>query len=129
MKQEFASSKNRNYSLSYNKDEKFGLSEHYYGIDVDDRLEDITNKVLANFDAFLASDWHEKIKRYFQIAKQVFIENPKVPDYDGMKVNVSHIPELLDISILASPDFGVIFDDNNYLILDRKSGKEPLDSI
>lgn len=79
---------------------------------------------MNNFDAFLTSERHEKVKRYFEIAKHVFVENPKVPDYDNMKINVSKIPELANISILASPDFGVIFDDKNYLILDWKSGKE-----
>jgi hypothetical protein len=124
MKKEFLQSKERDYSLGYNKDQKFGLSEHYYGEDVDDRLQEIIDRVIKNFDAFLASEWHEKVQRYFAIAKHVFVENPKVPDYENMKINVNKIPELMDVAILASPDFGVIFDDNNYLILDRKSGKE-----
>jgi len=124
MKREFQQSKDRDYALGYNRDQKFGLSEHYYGDDIDDRLDEIVAKVIKNFDAFLHSEWHEKVKRYFEVAKQVFVENPKVPDYESMKVNVSKIPELKDVAILASPDFGVIFDDNTYLILDWKSGKE-----
>ena len=29
---------------------------------------------------------------------------------------------------MASPDFGVVFDNNHYLIIDRKSGKEDIDN-
>ena len=124
MKKEFQLSKERDYSLGYNKDQKFGLSEHYYGEDVDAKLDDVIARVIKNFDAFLDSERHEKVKRYFEVAKHVFVENPKVPDYENMKINVNKIPELMDVAILASPDFGVIFDDQNYLILDWKSGKE-----
>lgn len=128
MKKEFQMSKERDYSLGYNKDQKFGLSEHYYGEDIDSRLQEVIDRVLHNLDAFLASERHEKVKRYFEVAKHVFVENPKVPDYENMKVNVHKIPELMDVSILASPDFGVIFDDNTYLILDWKSGKESFET-
>lgn len=124
MKKEFQQSKDRDFSLGYNKDQKFGLSEHYYGENVDDKLDEIVGRVIKNFDAFLNSEWHDKVKRYFEVAKQVFVENPKVPDYENMKINVNKIPELMNVAILASPDFGVIFDDNTYLILDWKSGKE-----
>lgn len=128
MKNEFEISKNKDYDAWYDKVNKFGLSEHYYKLDVDDKLEEITNRVIENFDAFLNSEWLDKVKRYFTIAKQVFVENPKVPDYESMKLDARSIDWLKDVSILASPDFGVIFDDNNYLILDWKSGKERFES-
>jgi hypothetical protein len=128
MTNEFELSKNKDYSAGYDRDSRFGLSEHYYGEDVDGRLEEIIDRVSENLDAFIASEWHEKVLRYFEIAKSVFVESPKVPNYDNMKVNLSHVPELKDVSILASPDFGVVFDDNNYLILDWKSGKQSFDS-
>lgn len=128
MKKEFQQSKDRDFSLGYNKDQKFGLSEHYYGENVDDKLDEIIDRVMKNFDAFLESERHDKVKRYFEVAKQVFVENPKVPDYENMKINVNKIPELMDVAILASPDFGVIFDDNTYLILDWKSGKESFET-
>ena len=44
-----------------------------------------------------------------------------------MKVDLSKIHELKDISLMAAPDFGVVLGENNYVILDWKSGKEKLD--
>lgn len=128
MKKEFEMSKQRDFEAPFDKENRFGLSEHYYKMDIDDRFDEIVGRVIANFDAFLNSERHDKVKRYFEVAKHVFVENPKVPDYENMKVNVESIPELMDVAILASPDFGVIFDDKNYLILDRKSGKESFES-
>ena len=43
-----------------------------------------------------------------------------------MKVNMSSIPELKDLNVMAAPDFGVVFSDTNYLIIDRKTGQEKL---
>ncbi|MBU0626411.1 PD-(D/E)XK nuclease family protein [Patescibacteria group bacterium] len=127
MTKEFEISKNKDYEI-YDRDNRFGLSEHYYGEDVDDRLDEVIDKVTNNLDAFIASEWNEKVQRYFEVAKSVFVESPKIPNYDNMKVNLRHVPELANVSILASPDFGVIFDDKNYLILDWKSGKQAFDS-
>lgn len=105
-----------------------GFSEHYYGENVDVKLQEMIERVIQNLDAFIASEWHSKVQKYFITAKNIFIEKPKIPDYEQMKVDVHKIPELTDISVLASPDFGVVIDDNNYLILDWKSGKEPFES-
>jgi len=65
MRSEFEISKNRDYT-SYDKDHKFGLSEHYYGEDVDQKFEDAIQKVLHNLDVFLASECLEKVQHYFK---------------------------------------------------------------
>lgn len=66
MRSEFEISKNRDYT-SYDKDHKFGLSEHYYGEDVDQKFEDAIQKVLHNLDVFWrVNGW----KRYNIISKR-----------------------------------------------------------
>ena len=45
-----------------------------------------------------------------------------------MKLKLGSIPELKNINVMASPDFGVIFDEKKYLIIDWKSGQEKNDS-
>ena len=35
----------------------------------------------------------------------IYIENPKNPDFEAMKVEIDKIQELKDISIMASPEF------------------------
>ena len=127
MKQEFELSKTRDYT-AYDKDHKFWLSEHYYGEDVDDKLEEAIQKVIHNLDVFLESEWHQKVQHYFKTAKTVFVENPREKDFDGMKVNLYAIPELKNLNVMAAPDFGVVISDNKYLIIDRKTGQEKLDS-
>lgn len=127
MRDEFEVSKNRDYT-AYDRDRKFGLSEHYYGEDVDDKFEEAIQKVLNNLDVFLKSDWHEKVQHYFKTAKMVFVEKPRQKDFESMKLNLSSIPELRNLNVMAAPDFGVIFSDNKYLIIDRKSGQEKMDS-
>ena len=128
MKKEYELSKNRDFSLGYDRDQKFGLSEHFYGEDIDERLEPSIHKVWANLDAFIASEWNEKVQYYFKTAKMVFIESPRQKDFESMKLKLGNIPELRHINIMASPDFGVVFDDKKYLILDWKSGQEKMDT-
>lgn len=123
MRSEFEQSKTRDYT-SYDRDHKFWLSEHYYGENVDDKLEDVIQKVINNLDVFLQSDWYEKVQHYFKTAKMVYVEKPRERDFEGMKVNLSSIPELKNLNVMAAPDFGVIFSDDNYLIIDRKTGQE-----
>lgn len=81
-------------------------------------------KVCANLDRFIASNWHSKVQDYFETAKSVYVESPRIPDFEAMKVQVSKIPALRNVSVMAAPDFGVVFSDTDYVILDRKSGKE-----
>jgi len=127
MRKEFEVSKNRDYT-SYDRDNKFWLSEHYYGEDVDDKLEDVIKKVLHNLDVFLESDWNQKVQHYFKTAKTVYVENPREKDFEGMKLNLYTIPELRAVNVMAAPDFGVVFSDDKYLILDRKTGQEKMDT-
>ena len=126
MRTEFQLSKDRDYT-SYDRDQKFGLSEHYYGADIDDRLEEVIGKVQHNLDVFMASDRNEKVQHYFKTAKTVFIESPRQKDFESMKLKLGSIPELKHINVMASPDFGVIFDEKKYLIIDWKSGQEKMD--
>ncbi len=127
MRDEFEISKNRDYA-AYDRDRKFGLSEHYYWENVDDKLEDAIQKVVHNLDVFLESEWNQKVQHYFKTAKMVFVEKPRQKDFESMKLNLSSIPELRNLNVMAAPDFGVIFSDNKYLIIDRKSGQEKMDS-
>jgi hypothetical protein len=84
--------------------------------------------VLHNLDVFLASDRNENVQHYFQTAKTVYVENPREKDFEGMKLNLSSIQELRPVNVMAAPDFGVIISDNKYLIIDRKTGQEKLDT-
>lgn len=127
MRKEFEVSKTRDYT-SYDRDHKFWLSEHYYGEDVDDKLEWVIQKVVHNLDVFLKSDRNEKVQHYFKTAKTVYVEKPREKDFDSMKVNLYSIPELRNLNVMAAPDFGVIFSDNKYLIIDWKTGQEKMDT-
>jgi len=126
MKTEFQISKTRDYT-SYDRDHKFGLSEHYYGEDIDAKFEETIQKVLHNLEVFLQSEWLEKVQYYFNTAKTVYIENPRERDFDGMKVSLHSIPELKEVNVMAAPDFWVVFSDNKYLIIDRKTWQEKID--
>ncbi|MEI8253247.1 MAG: hypothetical protein WCG25_05955 [bacterium] len=77
-------------------------------MDVDSRLPESIEKVINNLDTFITSERHEKVARFFEISQSVYIESPKRPDYDNMRIVIDSIPELMDVSILASPDFGAI---------------------
>ena len=45
-----------------------------------------------------------------------------------MKLNLTSIPELRAVNVMAAPDFGVVISDNKYLIIDRKTGQEKMDT-
>ena len=126
MRTEYQLSKDRDYT-SYDRDQRFGLSEHYYGEDIDAKLDEVIGKVHHNLDVFVASDWNEKVQHYFKTAKTVFVESPRQKDFESMKLKLSSIPALKNINVMASPDFGVIFDEKKYLIIDWKSGQEKMD--
>lgn len=124
MRYEFETSKTKNY-----KELVFwgfwGLSEHFYGENIDHQLELTIQRVWNNLDNLISSPWIEKIQETMNGSNIIYIENPKNPNFEAMKVDIGEIPNLKGISIMASPDFGVIFSENKYLILDWKSGKEP----
>lgn len=122
----FTQSQLRDFS-KFDPNIRFGLTEHFYKQDIKDQLTPTIQRVFANLDAFIASKWKERITTYFSNGYKTYVENPSVPNFEAMKVDLSKIPELRDISLMAAPDFGVILSENNYLILDRKSGKEKLD--
>lgn len=127
MRTEFEISKTRDYT-AYDRDRKFWLSEHYYGENIDDKLEEAIQKVVHNLDVFLESDRNQKVQHYFTTAKTVYVENPREKDFEGMKLNLYTIPELRAVNVMAAPDFGVVISDNKYLIIDRKTGQEKMDS-
>lgn len=103
-----------------------GLSEHYYNEDLnDENVEDVIKKVRENLDRLVESQRIVKIKEYIKLNYPLYIENPKNPNFEAMRVDTRTIPELRDISIMATPDFGITFSKNKFLILDWKTGKEP----
>ena len=128
MHYEFESSKNKNFSEPAFW-EWWGLYEHYYWENIDDQLEETINKVHTNLDNFIKSPWIEKIKNYIDLKYPIYIENPKNPDFESMKIETRNIPELRDVSIMAWPDFWIRFSDSKFLILDWKSWKEPEHTI
>jgi hypothetical protein len=81
----------------------------------------VIQKVLHNLDVFIQSERNEKVQHYFKTAKTVFVEKPREKDFKGMRVDLRSIPELKDLNVMAAPDFGVVFSDNKYLIIDRKT--------
>ena len=124
MRYDFENSKNKNYNEPAFWEREW-LCEHYYWENIDDKLEETIQKVRNNLDNFIKSPWIVKIKDYIDLKYPVYIENPKNPDFESMRVDTRWIPELKDISIMASPDFWIKFSNNKYLILDWKTGKEP----
>ena len=123
MRADFDYSKERDYSDRDDFFGKFGLSEHFYGEDADELLEPAIEKVCWNLDRFIASSRNQKVQDYFSSAKFVYVEHPRTPNFEAMKVDVSKI-WLNDVSVMAQPDFWVTFSDTDFLILDWKSGKE-----
>lgn len=126
MEEEFLLSKSMDFS-DYDKffERKFWLSEHFYGENIDEKLPEAIEKVQENLDRFMQSTRNTKIQGYFEDGYQVYIESPREP-FRSMNVDVSLIPGLEDVSVLAVPDFWVIFSDQKFLILDWKSGKEDI---
>lgn len=123
MEETFAISKANDYTDFV----EFWLSEHFYKEIDDSALAPVIQKIVTNLETFIASDYHKRIEQRFRKGHHIYIEDPRRPNFEMMKVDVRHIPWLENISILASPDFWLMFGDNNYLILDWKSGKESLD--
>ncbi len=123
MENTFTQSKANDYSDFVD----FWLSEHFYQEIEDNALEPVIQKVINNLEALIASNYHQKIEQRLRKWHHIYIEDPRRPNFEMMKVDVSQIPWLENVSVLASPDFWLMFGENNYLILDWKSGKESLD--
>lgn len=124
MEKTFNISKNNNYSEFI----EFGLSEHFYEKIDDNDLNTVVQKVVNNLNSFVESEYHNKIEQRFRKWHHIYIEDPHRPNFEMMKVNVQYVKWLEDVSILANPDFWIMFGDDTYLILDWKSGKEKLDN-
>ncbi|MDR0369484.1 MAG: hypothetical protein LBH96_02935 [Candidatus Peribacteria bacterium] len=91
MESEFLFSKERDYQDYEDFFGKFGLSEHFYEQDVDSELEPAIEKVRGNLDRFIESTWNEKVQDYFKTAKYVYVESPRIPNFDAMKVDISRL--------------------------------------
>jgi hypothetical protein len=83
----FTESQLRDYS-KFDPHLRFGLTEHFYGEDTENLLEPTINKVFDNLDALIQSKWHERISAYFANGTKVYIENPTVPNFEAMKVDL-----------------------------------------
>jgi hydroxymethylpyrimidine pyrophosphatase-like HAD family hydrolase len=105
MESEFQLSKERNYQEYTDFYKKFGFSEHFYGENIDDQLPLAITKVLGNLDRFIESKRNDKVQDYFSHAKFIYVEQPRTPNFEIMKVDISKLPGLEHISVFASPDF------------------------
>lgn len=124
MDQEYKISKNREY-ITYDRQTKFWLTEHYYWNNIDEPYNTWKDKLLENFDDLLKSNFNNSIKQHFSDKTNIFFIEPKEKDFESMKIQIDNIPELMWINVYAQPDFGIITQNKEYLIYDRKSGKIP----
>ena len=91
MEAEFAFSQERDYQDYSDFFGKFGLSEHFYEQDASGQLSLATEKVLENLDRFIESSRHDKVQDYFKSARFVYVESPRVPNFEAMTVDVSKL--------------------------------------
>jgi hypothetical protein len=94
MDQEYKISKDREY-LNYDYNIKFGLTEHYYGSNIDELYQTGKKKLLESFDQFIHSDLNHQIKKLFADKNNTFFIEPKEKDFDSMKIQIDNIPELM----------------------------------
>ncbi len=124
MKKDFKISKEKDYT-KYDKDNKFGLNEHYKWENIDDLLEDRINKIQKYFDNFLTSNTHTKILEYLKDYKNKCFVEEREANFEKMKFLIKDVPWLDNIVIWAQPDFGIVADNKKYIIYDRKTWKIP----
>ncbi|MCR5412588.1 MAG: hypothetical protein K6E76_06525 [Patescibacteria group bacterium] len=110
MKVEMEEEFNYSKQLDFTDTEKFferkiGLTEHYYGENIDDQLPLAIEKVCGNLDRFIQSTWNKKIESYFEDGEKVYIETPRETDFESMRVDLDKIDGFSNISVLAAPDF------------------------
>ncbi len=128
MDEEYHKSQNKDYT-QYDRDDHFGLTEHFYWEHIDTQFEEWKQHIISYFHAFLHSDLHKKIYKEFSHAEQIFVE-PKDPDFEQMKMTIDRIPELKWIQLRAQADMWIVLPpskSNNkkiYIIYDWKSWKE-----
>lgn len=128
MREEFLYSKVKDYT-KFNYQDKWWLSEHFYGEDIDDQLEPTIEKVILNLTNFVDSEWWEKVINLIKNYHAVYIEDPRNPNFDAMKVATDALEDLKNINIMANPDFGVVLWDKKFYILDWKTGKQPFNPL
>lgn len=68
-------------------------------------MQDAIDKVVGNLDALLASEWGNRVIGLIRNHHGVYIEEPRVPDFEAMKVALDGLSNLKNINIMASPDF------------------------
>lgn len=120
---QYERSKHKDYE-TYDKNNKFWLSEHFYKQNIDDNYKLWKEKIKKQFNNFLKSEIHEKILWHIKDGHKLFIEQQNI-DFEQMKIVLDAVPELMWITLRAQPDFGVIINDWNYIIYDWKSWKIP----
>jgi len=126
IEEEYKVSKQKDYR-SYDRFQKFWLSEHYYQEDCEDKFQESKKRAIICFNNFLQSDLHKQILSYFQQDYKIFVE-PKVPDFERMKMFITTDPELSGITLRAQPDFWVMKStwlQKEIIIYDRKTGRVP----
>jgi len=115
---------------TYDKDNKFWFSEHFYRENIDEEFATGKLKILKYFDLFLKSNIHQDIAGYFVPENKVFVES-KLPDFGQMQYTIEDIPELKWITLWAQPDLWIIVTSTSpnqktkYIIYDRKTGRVP----
>jgi len=119
MKREFDLAKNRQYD-KYDKNLKFGFNEFCYGEEIDEDMEIWYERVWNNLIALVGSELNQKISSCFMKGNKYYIE-PKISDFEKMKLILDDDPVLKNVVIRAQPDFGLLWDDGVYYIYDWKS--------
>ena len=84
-------------------------------------IDEVVTKVHNDLYAFLASEVHAWMVEWFTARRPCYIESPRTPNFDGMKLYLDYAEEVKGVTLWAEPDFGVVVADNEYLILDWKT--------
>lgn len=124
IKKDFKISKEKDYTR-YDKNNKFGLNEHYRWENIDHLLEDKINKIQKYFNNFLSSKIHKKISEYLKNWNNRYFVEEREANFEKMKFLIENIPWLENIIIWAQPDFWIIENEYKYIIYDRKTWKIP----
>ncbi len=127
----FNHSKTKDYA-KYNKDDKRGLTEHYYKEESDEKFSLQKEKVMSCIKQFVVAPLHATIEGLFWETDKVFIES-KEPNFETMKWSIDGIAELKDVLLRSQPDLGIILNEwKKYIIYDWKTGvvsDKPLNEV
>lgn len=119
----FAHSKHKDYS-TYNKTDRFWLSEHFYWQDIDKEFKIWKDKLKFQLENLLNHSLFDQIQHSLKYPNKWFIESNE-PDFDKMKFIPDDMPEILWVTLRAQPDFWLIKPNNEYMIFDWKTWKVP----